>query len=66
MTSLLTVNDVASMLKVSKRHVYELAKAHTVSGDLRDNPLPCIRIGSLVRFDKEQVEGWLHGKATAR
>jgi predicted DNA-binding transcriptional regulator AlpA len=46
-------------LKVSKWQVYELAKERTLSGDLRANPLPSIRIGSLVRFRKSDVEAWI-------
>lgn len=64
MTDLLTVDDLASLLKVSKWQVYELAKERTRSGDVRDNPLPCIRIGSLVRFNKEDVEVWLDQRRT--
>jgi predicted DNA-binding transcriptional regulator AlpA len=55
----MTVDEVASLLRVSKWHVYELAKVRTRSGDVRSNPLPCLRIGSLVRFRKSDVDAWL-------
>ncbi len=56
---ILTVDEVAAWLKISKRHVYELAQPRTQSGDLREHPLPCIRLGASVRFSKAAVEEWL-------
>lgn len=55
---ILTADEVASLLKVSKRHVYELTKQHMKSGDVRDNPLPCVRLGKSIRFNKAAVEEW--------
>lgn len=57
---ILTVEEVASLLRVSKRHVFELAQPRTRSGDIRENPLPCIRLGKSVRFSKSAVEQWLN------
>lgn len=56
---ILTVAEVAAMLKFSKSQVYELAKACTRTGEVRENPLPCVRIGSSVRFRREDVEAWI-------
>ena len=56
---ILTADEVASLLKISKDHVYELAKARTKSGDMREAPLPCIRLGKSVRFRKSDVEAWI-------
>ncbi len=56
---ILTVEDVASLLKVSKRHVYELTRERTKSGDTRENPIPCIRLGKSVRFRRSDVEAWI-------
>jgi predicted DNA-binding transcriptional regulator AlpA len=56
---ILTVAEIAAMLKVSKRHVYELTKKRTQSGDVREHPLPVLRIGSSVRFRKSDVEAWI-------
>jgi predicted DNA-binding transcriptional regulator AlpA len=58
--TILTADEVASLLRISKRHVFELAQARTRSGDVRDNPLPCLKLGKSVRFDKDEVERWLH------
>jgi predicted DNA-binding transcriptional regulator AlpA len=56
---ILTVEEVAAWLKVSKWQVYELAKERTRSGEARNNPIPAVRIGSLVRFRKADVEAWI-------
>jgi predicted DNA-binding transcriptional regulator AlpA len=56
---ILTVDEVATWLKVSKRHVYELCKQHTKTGDVRERPIPCIRLGKSVCFSKAAVEEWL-------
>jgi len=56
---ILTASEVAAMLLVSKWQVYELAKGRTRSGDLREHPLPMVRIGKAVRFLKSDVEAWI-------
>ena len=60
---LLTVTDVAALLKVSKSWVYE----HTRSrGTPRSDQLPHIKIGKYVRFDPELVRAFLDRQTTAR
>jgi len=54
MGEILTAQDVAAILKISKRQVYELAKES-------ENPIPSIRIRTSVRFRKVDVERWLAG-----
>jgi predicted DNA-binding transcriptional regulator AlpA len=56
---ILKADEVAVLLKVSKWHVYELAKQRTKSGDVRDHPLPCVRLGKSIRFNKATVEEWI-------
>lgn len=56
---ILTAGEVAAMLRVSKRQVYELCKQRTPSGDVREHPMPCVRLGKLVRFNKAAVEEWV-------
>ncbi len=56
---ILTANEVASLLKISKRQVYELAKQ-------ADNPIPSVRIRTSVRFPKPEVERWLMGLVQKR
>jgi excisionase family DNA binding protein len=60
---LLTVEDVAGLLKVSKSWVYE----HTrVRGVPRSDRLPHIKIGKYVRFDRRVVRAFLDGRAAQR
>lgn len=56
---ILTVAEVAKMLRVSIWHVYELTQPRMKSGDIRESPLPCIRLGKAVRFNKQAVENWV-------
>ena len=46
-------------MKISKGHVYELCKQRTKSGEVREHPIPCIRLGTSVRFSKAAVEEWV-------
>jgi predicted DNA-binding transcriptional regulator AlpA len=62
---ILTADEVAVLLKVSKRHVYELARQRTRSGDVRDHPLPCVRLGKSIRFNKAAVEEWIERLSNA-
>ena len=56
---ILTVNEVASLLRVSIWHVYELTQPRTKSGDIREHPLPCLRFGKSVRFRRSDLEAWI-------
>jgi excisionase family DNA binding protein len=54
---LLTVDEVAALLKVSKSWVYE----HTRSrGIPRSERLPHLKLGKYVRFDAEAVRAFLN------
>ena len=59
MTDILTAEEVASLLKISKKHVYELSQPRLKSGDVREHPLPCIRFGKCVRFSKMALDSWI-------
>jgi excisionase family DNA binding protein len=63
---LMTVNEVATMLRISKRTVSELITERTRSGELRGHPLPVVRIGRSVRFKKSDVEAWVEKLAAPR
>ena len=52
---LLTVDEVAALLKVSPSWVYE----HTRSRSTRGERLPHIKIGKYVRFHAQQVREFL-------
>jgi excisionase family DNA binding protein len=53
---LLTVDDVAALLKVSKSWVYEDTRAR---GTPRSDRLPHVKIGKYVRFDPRLVRAFL-------
>ena len=59
---LLTVDDVAALLKVSKSWVYE----HTRSRDMpRSERLPFLKIGKYVRFEARAVRAFIQKKCRA-
>jgi predicted DNA-binding transcriptional regulator AlpA len=60
---ILTVKEVAAMLRLSVSQVYELTKPRTRSGDKREHPLPVLRLGSAVRFIRKDVEDWVEKMA---
>jgi len=60
---ILTVGEVATMLRLSKSQVYELTNPRTRSGDVREHLLPVLRIGTAVRFIRKDVEEWVEGIA---
>jgi excisionase family DNA binding protein len=51
--ALLTAEELATALRVSRSWVYEAA---------RNGTIPCLRVGALLRFDLEEVKGFLRGK----
>lgn len=53
---LLTVEDLAALLKVSTSWVYERTRAR--QGRAGD-PLPHIKIGKFVRFDRAAIQAYL-------
>jgi predicted DNA-binding transcriptional regulator AlpA len=52
------------MLKMSKGQIYEMTKARTRTGSMRENPLPVLRINGNVRFRKRDVEDWIEKLVT--
>jgi predicted DNA-binding transcriptional regulator AlpA len=57
MSELLTIDDLAKYLKLSKRSCYELTKARTRAR--QKHPVPLIRINGHARFVKADVENWI-------
>lgn len=53
---LMTVEEVAALLKVSKSWVYEHTRSRGVP---RSERLPCIKLGKYVRFDAATVRAFL-------
>jgi excisionase family DNA binding protein len=60
---LLTVADVAALLKVSKSWVYEHTRARSTP---RSDRLPHIKIGKYLRFDPQLVRTFLERRTAAR
>jgi len=56
---LLTVEDVAALLKVSKSWVYEHMRSRSTP---RSERLPHVKIGKYVRFDPRAVRAFLERK----
>lgn len=52
MSEFLTINEIAQMLKLSKRTICNLMLDN-------NNPIPALRIGRSVRFRKDAVNEWL-------
>jgi excisionase family DNA binding protein len=61
---ILTVAELAAMLKMSKTQIYEMTKTRTRTGSMRENPLPVLRINGNVRFRKSDVEAWIEKSVT--
>jgi predicted DNA-binding transcriptional regulator AlpA len=56
---ILTVDELATLLKMSKRQVYEMTSTRTRTGAMKKNPVPVVRINGNLRFRKVDVEAWL-------
>ena len=54
---ILTVEEVAAMLRMSKRTVYELTSGRGRAK--MKHPLPVLRINTSVRFLRKDVEEWV-------
>ncbi len=57
MGEILTVDELASLLKMTRRQIYEMTATRTRSR--QKNPLPLIRVNGNLRFAKSAVEAWL-------
>jgi len=56
--TLLTADEVASLLKISKRSVHELCRSRTRQTQKR--PIPIIRLNpKVVRFSRSAIENWI-------
>jgi excisionase family DNA binding protein len=57
--TILTINEVAAMLRVSKRSVYEYVSARGRER-MKANPFPVLRIGDRVLFVREDILAWIN------
>jgi excisionase family DNA binding protein len=56
--TILTIDEVASLLRVSKRAVYEYTSERGRER-MHHNPFPVLRLGSTIRFVREDVIAWI-------
>ena len=59
MGEILTVDEIAALLKMSKGQIYEMTKERTRTGSMKDHPLPVLKINGNLRFRKVDIDGWL-------
>lgn len=53
-TGLMTIEDLADYLKVSRRTIYEW---------LKDNKIPAVKIVGQWRFRKDKIDAWIDRKS---
>lgn len=53
MSQLLTIKEVAEVLKVSHR---------TISDWVYKRKIPYIKVGRVVRFDQQKIENWINNR----
>jgi hypothetical protein len=56
---ILTVDELATMLKMNKKQIYTMCETRTRTGAMKNNPLPVLKINGNLRFHKEAVLEWL-------
>lgn len=57
--TILTVTEVAALLRVSTRSIYELTSERG-KDRFKRNPFPVLRIGDRVLFVREDVLAWIN------
>jgi excisionase family DNA binding protein len=63
---ILTVDELAEMLQMSKRQIYTMCETRTRNGSMKDHPLPVLKINGNLRFRKADVDSWLATLAERR
>jgi excisionase family DNA binding protein len=62
--TILSIDEVASLLRVSKRSVYEWTSERGRER-MKSNPFPVLRINSTIRFVREDVLAWINKQKVA-
>lgn len=57
MGEILTVDELASLLKMSRRQIYSMTESRTRAK--QEHPLPILRVNGNLRFSRTAVEAWL-------
>ncbi|HEY6766535.1 MAG TPA: helix-turn-helix domain-containing protein [Candidatus Sulfotelmatobacter sp.] len=55
---ILTITELAALLKMSKGQIYEMTKERTRTGSMKNNPLPVLKINGNLRFRRQDVDEW--------
>jgi predicted DNA-binding transcriptional regulator AlpA len=56
---ILTIDELASLLKMSRRQIYTMCESRTRTGSMKDYPLPVLKINGNLRFRKADVDSWV-------
>ena len=57
---ILTVEELAALLKMSRKQIYTMCEARTrTTGAMREHPLPALKINGNLRFRKAAIDEWL-------
>jgi predicted DNA-binding transcriptional regulator AlpA len=59
MGDILTIDELAALLKMSKRQIYTMTETRTSSGAMKTNPLPVLKINGNLRFRRAAIDEWL-------
>jgi predicted DNA-binding transcriptional regulator AlpA len=59
MGEILTIDELATLLKMSKRQIYTMTETRTSSGAMKTNPLPVLKINGNLRFRRAAIDEWL-------
>lgn len=62
--TILTIDEVSKMLRVSKRSIYEYVSVRGRER-MKQNPFPVLRIGDRVLFVREDVLSWINRQKEA-
>jgi predicted DNA-binding transcriptional regulator AlpA len=66
MGEILTITELAELLKMSTRQIYTMCETRTRNGSMKDHPLPVLKINGNLRFRKTAIDEWVklvEGKA---
>jgi predicted DNA-binding transcriptional regulator AlpA len=56
---ILTIDELAALLKMSKRQIYTMCETRTRKVPMKNHPLPVLKINGNLRFRKVDVDSWL-------
>lgn len=57
MTEILTIDELAAFLKLTRSQIYSMTRARAQAR--MENPLPIVRINGNIRFVRSEVEAWI-------